>query len=158
MLRHLYKKYCFHFNYENLIKLVSGGIFCMLIQCKNKCSLSGLPTTRSEQSNDSITQTPAVFQTTAVQNQPAATPADPQIQFTTFILVEALVESPWVNIRISKEFSQFIAFCIIMEHSKTNITEETGVLWSKAVLIGHPPGCIHFAHKAFPGPQPMLLD
>lgn len=106
----------------------------------------------SEQRNDGLSQTPAVFQTTSVQNHPTATAADSRFQFTEFILVEALVESPWVNVRVSKELSQFIAFCIIMEHSKTNVTEETGVLWSETVLISHPPGCIHFAYKAFSSP------
>lgn len=49
------------------------------------------------------------------------------------------VENPRINIRICKKLSQFIAFCVIMEHPKTNVTEETRILWCQTVSVGYPP-------------------
>lgn len=49
------------------------------------------------------------------------------------------VENPRIHIRICKKVPQFIAFCIIMKHPKTNVTEETRILWCQAVFVGYPP-------------------
>lgn len=49
------------------------------------------------------------------------------------------VENPRINIRICKKLPQFIAFCIVMEHPKTNIAEETRILWGQTVSVGYPP-------------------
>lgn len=49
------------------------------------------------------------------------------------------VENPRINIRICKKLPQFIAFCIVMEHPKTNITEETRIPWCQTVSVGYPP-------------------
>lgn len=49
------------------------------------------------------------------------------------------VENPRINIRICKKLPQFIAFCIIMEHPETNITEETRIPWRQTVSVGYPP-------------------
>lgn len=49
------------------------------------------------------------------------------------------VENPRIDIRICKKLPQFIAFHIVMEHPKTNITEETRILWCQTVFVGYPP-------------------
>lgn len=53
--------------------------------------------------------------------------------------MQVLVENPRIDIRICKKLPQFTAFCIIVEHSKTNITEETRILWCQTVIVGYPP-------------------
>lgn len=53
--------------------------------------------------------------------------------------MQVLVENPRINIRICKKLPQFTAFRIIVEHSKTNITEETRILWCQTVFVGYPP-------------------
>lgn len=49
------------------------------------------------------------------------------------------VENPRINIRICKKLPQFIAFCIVMKHPETNITEETRISWCQTVSVGYPP-------------------
>lgn len=69
-----------------------------------------------------------------------------------------LIKGSRINIRISKEFPQFVAFRVIVEHSEANITKETWVLWCKTVIVRHPSSCVHFTNKTFSGPKPVLLD
>lgn len=49
-----------------------------------------------------------------------------------------LIKGSRINIRISEEFPQFVAFWIIVEHSEANITKETRVIWCKTVIVRHP--------------------